>query len=54
MNWITEWYKPGGSMSPVEIADNLCDFILTGLKKKSVLQKNIIASPASRDEAIPY
>lgn len=37
INWITEWYKPGGSMSPVEIADNLCDFILTGLKKKSVL-----------------
>jgi AcrR family transcriptional regulator len=35
LNWITEWYKPGGSMSPVEIADNLCDFILTGLKKKS-------------------
>ncbi len=37
MNWITEWYKPGGTMSPVEIADNLCDFILTGLKRKSVL-----------------
>jgi len=36
MNWITEWYKPGGTMSPVEIADNLCDFILTGLKKKSI------------------
>ncbi len=37
MNWITEWYKPGGPMSPVEIADNLCDFILTGLKKKTNL-----------------
>ncbi len=37
LNWITEWYKPGGTMKPEEIAENLCNFILTGLKKKSVL-----------------
>jgi TetR/AcrR family transcriptional regulator, cholesterol catabolism regulator len=37
LNWITEWFKPGGSMRPEEIAENLCNFILTGLKKKSVL-----------------
>jgi TetR/AcrR family transcriptional regulator, cholesterol catabolism regulator len=36
INWITEWYKPGGPMTPEEIADNLCNFILSGLKKKSV------------------
>lgn len=36
VNWIVEWYKPGGSMSADEIADNLSDFILTGLGKKSV------------------
>jgi len=35
LNWITEWYKPGGGMTPNEIADRLADFILTGLKKKS-------------------
>jgi AcrR family transcriptional regulator len=36
INWITEWYRPGGPMTPEEIADNLCNFILTGLKKKPV------------------
>jgi TetR/AcrR family transcriptional regulator, cholesterol catabolism regulator len=35
LNWITEWYKPGGKMTPNEIADHLSDFILTGLKKKT-------------------
>jgi AcrR family transcriptional regulator len=35
LNWITEWYKPDGPMTPEEIAENLCNFILTGLKKKS-------------------
>jgi hypothetical protein len=33
LNWITEWYKPGGPMTPDEIAENLFNFILTGLKK---------------------
>jgi len=35
VNWIVEWYKPGGTMSPEEIAKNLSDFILTGLGKKT-------------------
>jgi hypothetical protein len=35
LNWITEWYRPNGRMTPVEIADNLSDFILMGLRKKS-------------------
>lgn len=35
MNWIIEWYKPGGPMTPDEIAEQLFNFILTGLKKKS-------------------
>lgn len=34
VNWIVEWYKPGGKMTPDEIADKLCNFILTGLKKE--------------------
>lgn len=33
VNWIVEWYKADGKMNPDEIADKLCDFILTGLKK---------------------
>lgn len=35
VNWITEWYSPGGRITPEEIAENLGDFILKGLKKKS-------------------
>jgi AcrR family transcriptional regulator len=37
LNWITEWYKPEGRMTADEIAKNLSDFIMTGLKKKSIL-----------------
>ncbi len=33
VNWIVEWYKPDGKMSPEQVAMKLCDFILTGLKK---------------------
>jgi TetR/AcrR family transcriptional regulator, cholesterol catabolism regulator len=33
LNWITEWYKPEGGMTPDEIAENLFNFILTGLRK---------------------
>lgn len=36
LNWITEWYKPEGSMTADEIAENLFNFILTGLKKSSL------------------
>lgn len=34
VNWIVEWYRPDGKMNSEEIADKLCDFMLTGLKKK--------------------
>lgn len=34
VNWIVEWYNPEGKMGPEEVADKLCDFILTGLKKQ--------------------
>jgi AcrR family transcriptional regulator len=36
VNWITEWYKPDGRMTPEEIAGHLSDFILTGLKVKTL------------------
>ena len=38
LNWITEWFKPNGRMNSDEIAENLSDFILTGLKKKPVYE----------------
>lgn len=33
INFVVEWYKPNGSMSPNQIAEKLTEFILTGLKK---------------------
>lgn len=40
ISWLVEWYKPGGKMSPGEIANYLADFIISGLKK----------NPAHRNE----
>ncbi|MDX5320194.1 MAG: TetR/AcrR family transcriptional regulator [Bacteroidota bacterium] len=34
VNWIVEWYRPKGKMTPEEIATKLSDFMLTGLQKK--------------------
>jgi AcrR family transcriptional regulator len=34
LNWIVEWYKADGKMSPEEIATKLSDFILSGLSKE--------------------
>ncbi len=36
LNWIVEWYKTEGRLSPKEIAEKLSDFILTGLKKEKL------------------
>jgi len=33
LNWVGEWYKPDGEMQPGQIADNLTNFILSGLQK---------------------
>lgn len=33
LNWVVEWYKPDGDMTPAQIADKLTEFVLTGLKK---------------------
>jgi AcrR family transcriptional regulator len=40
LNWVVEWYKPGGEMTPEQIADKLSDFILGGLRKKMVTDLN--------------
>jgi AcrR family transcriptional regulator len=33
LNWVVEWYRASGAMSPAQIAEKLTEFILTGLKK---------------------
>lgn len=35
LNWVVEWYKPKGGMSPEQIAEKLTEFILSGLKKEN-------------------
>ena len=31
LNWLTHWYRPGGSLHADEIADQFCDLFLGGL-----------------------
>jgi len=33
LNWIVEWYRPDGDMTPNEIAEKLTEFIMSGLRK---------------------
>lgn len=39
LNWVTEWYNPKGDKSPDQIAESLCNFILTGLKTETLTYK---------------
>ncbi|HEY3251171.1 MAG TPA: TetR/AcrR family transcriptional regulator [Ignavibacteria bacterium] len=39
LNWIIEWYNPKGNMAPDEIAEHLTEFILTGLRVKSIVNR---------------
>ena len=36
LNWVVEWYRPDGAKNAEEIAEQLYNFILTGLKKESL------------------
>jgi TetR/AcrR family transcriptional regulator, cholesterol catabolism regulator len=36
VNWIVEWYSSDGKLSPMEIAEQLSRFILTGLRKENL------------------
>ena len=38
VNWIVEWYKADGDLSPEMVAQRLSDFILTGLKAQRPTQ----------------
>ena len=31
VNWLPQWYKPSGPLSPAEVADEFSDLILSGL-----------------------
>ncbi len=33
-NWLSNWYRPDGSMTAEEIADTFLDLLMNGLKKK--------------------
>jgi hypothetical protein len=35
VNWMPQWYKPSGPLSPVEIADRFSELILRGLERGS-------------------
>jgi AcrR family transcriptional regulator len=39
LNWITEWYSPKGKMTADEIAEHLTEFVLTGLRVKSIVDR---------------
>lgn len=32
-NWLSAWYKPGGSLTADQVAEVYCDLLLNGLKK---------------------
>jgi hypothetical protein len=34
-NWIITWYRPDGSLTPTEIADQFADLFLAGLRADS-------------------
>jgi AcrR family transcriptional regulator len=33
LNWVYEWYDPNGKFTPVQIAENLSNMILSGIRK---------------------
>jgi AcrR family transcriptional regulator len=35
INWMPEWYKPQGKLSPEEIAENVTDVFISGLKVRN-------------------
>jgi TetR/AcrR family transcriptional regulator, cholesterol catabolism regulator len=35
VNWLPQWYKPSGPLSPAEVADKFSDLILSGLEYTS-------------------
>lgn len=41
VNWIVEWYKEDGPLSPKQIAEKLTNFILTGLYKNHLVGQKI-------------
>jgi len=40
LNWVPEWYRANGGMSPAQIAIKLGEFIMGGLSKKLVTDLN--------------
>lgn len=40
VNWIYQWYNPSGKMSPGEIADQIANLLLSGIRKKLIIDPN--------------
>jgi AcrR family transcriptional regulator len=36
VNWMSQWYNPQGTLSPVEVADSFCDLVLKGLEPRQL------------------
>ncbi|MDQ6695196.1 MAG: TetR/AcrR family transcriptional regulator [Chloroflexota bacterium] len=35
VNWMPQWYNPGGPLSPLQVADSFSDLILKGLEPRT-------------------
>ena len=40
VNWMPQWYKPSGPLSPTEVADGFSELILNGLKHQKSEVRN--------------
>jgi hypothetical protein len=46
LNWLTHWYRPGGSLHADEIADQFCDLFLGGLiTRKTKVSRSQTVTP---------
>jgi hypothetical protein len=36
LNSVVEWYKPTGTLTPLQVAQQLNQFVLTGLSKQKI------------------
>jgi len=44
-NWLCQWYRPGGRLSPTEIASHFADLVLDGLAAASGREEATFSSP---------
>ena len=47
-NWLCQWYRPGGRLSPAEIGDRFADLVLDGLRATSFSRPARARRPSRR------